>query len=115
MREASEATLEMQDAAPEVVEAMLQYVYTASLPSGLDRPAPLFQIAKKYGLDKLAEEMGVLMLEGLDADNVQERVRAIRLHASAGDLVAQQLWDRLFMELHGNQQLLRVLLEQLTQ
>lgn len=115
MREANEATLEMDDAAPETVEAMLQYVYTGGLPSSLEKPAPLFQIAKKYGLDDLAEEMGALMLEGLDSENVEERVRAIRLHAGAGDTAAHKLWGKLFAELHSNQPLLRALLEQLTQ
>merc|ERR1719277_2636815 len=98
MREAGQARVEIEDATPEVIEAMLQYIYTAELPASATEleATALFAVAMKYGLTALADEMGSRLLEGLTAENVRARVRAVRLHAAAGDPSAQQLWERLF-------------------
>lgn len=113
MREAEQATVDITDALPSVVEAMLQYIYTASAPTDVE-PARLFLVAKKYELETLAEEAGRRMLESLNSENVWERARTLRLHAELGDEDAQSLWAQMYSKMaEDGGDLLRGLVEEL--
>lgn len=92
MREAREARIVISEATPESVEAMLQYMYTSAIPDNA-HVAKLFSLAQCYELQELAEEMGPRMLEGLHRDNVEERVRALQLHAESPGV--NQLWQEM--------------------
>jgi len=109
-REAGESNVEITDIAEDVVEAMLQHMYTGSIPAQGD-PAQLYGAAKKYELNGLAEEVGGRLLEHLDKGNVQERARLLRLHAGAGDAQAKSLWERLYAKLQKDPKLLKLLVE----
>ena len=64
MRESELSDIEIKDASPEAVEAMLQHVYTAVVPEGAS-PAKLFALSMRFGLERLAKEVGNLMLEDI--------------------------------------------------
>jgi len=112
MREASEAAIDIDDEEPSVVESAIRFIYTAVLP-GDTNIVRLFGLAKKYELDALAELTARRMLDGLDVSNVLERARVVRLHANAGDVKAQELWRRLYIEIEKDRELMRGLVEAL--
>lgn len=109
-REAGDNGVEIEDMAEEVVEAMVQHMYTGVVPSEGD-PAQLYGAAKKYELEGLAEEVGKRLLESIDQDNIKDRARILRLHATAGDEQAKNLWERMYKKLKEDPQLLQVLVE----
>mmetsp|Transcript_5275 Transcript_5275/g.17137 ORF Transcript_5275/g.17137 Transcript_5275/m.17137 type:complete len:104 (-) Transcript_5275:77-388(-) len=81
-------------------------MYKAELPSDCD-PAPLFDLARKYELDNLAEAAGRRMLANLSADNALAWARIVHLHADAGDERAGSLWEKLYSKLASEPSLLR--------
>mmetsp|Transcript_166062 Transcript_166062/g.533029 ORF Transcript_166062/g.533029 Transcript_166062/m.533029 type:complete len:337 (+) Transcript_166062:121-1131(+) len=111
-REAGESTVEITDVPTSTVEAMVQYMYTDEVPAEGD-PVQLYGVAKKYELDNLAEEVGARLVENIDAENVQDRARILRLHATAGDAQAKKLWEQMYKKLQENPPLMQVLLESL--
>lgn len=112
MREAVEASIQIDDVDPVAVEMMIEHIYIARLSDGAPL-AQLFGLAKRYALVGLAEDVGVIMLEHLDSTNVSEYSRVVRLHARAGDLGSAALWDRMCSKLNSDVQLNRSLLEEL--
>mmetsp|Transcript_128120 Transcript_128120/g.410725 ORF Transcript_128120/g.410725 Transcript_128120/m.410725 type:complete len:350 (-) Transcript_128120:203-1252(-) len=106
MREAGSLEVVIQDCEPDVLEAAVKYMYKAELPSDCD-PAPLFDLARKYELDNLAEAAGRRMLANLSADNALAWARIVHLHADAGDERAGSLWEKLYSKLASEPSLLR--------
>lgn len=111
-----EARLELQDANPQAVEAMLEHIYTAAVPSSeaVD-PAELFALAVRFNLDQLAAEVGTGMIEDLGAETVVLRARVLAQHRFVGGAtgeVVSSLWDRLQQALRADagRELLRHLL-----
>lgn len=108
-----EARIEVQDANPRAVEALLEHIYTAAVPApeAVD-PAELFALAVRFGLDQLAAEVGTGMIEDLNAETVVCRARVLaqnRLVGGTTGEVVSSLWDRLQQTLRADtgQDLLR--------
>lgn len=100
-----DARFELHGESPDVVEALLEHVYTGAVPKPeAVEPAELFALAVRFGLDQLAAEVGTAMIEDLRADTIVQRARVLAQHrfrgGATGDVVSA-LWDRLQQTLRG--------------
>merc|ERR1719311_1642083 len=111
MSEAASGTLRIQDTEPVVMEAVIQYIYTSRLPDDADI-LQIFLIAQKYDLRDLAEHASEKMLADINRYNALERCRAVRVHATANDQLAQDLWRRMYAKIAQDPSLLQEVFEQ---
>lgn len=111
-KEAGEGQVDISDVPFDVVEAMVQFMYTGEIPVN-GNTSQLYGAAKKYGLDDLADEVGLRLVDKIDADNMLERAKVLRLHASAGDAQASKLWGQLYGRIQQNPLLLQGFVEAL--
>mmetsp|Transcript_20234 Transcript_20234/g.56121 ORF Transcript_20234/g.56121 Transcript_20234/m.56121 type:complete len:215 (-) Transcript_20234:69-713(-) len=77
MSEARERKIVFRETDPSTVKAMMQFIYTASLPKHVDSRAVL-NLATMYGVQGLAAHCCHSLVNTLAAENVVESVRVLR-------------------------------------
>lgn len=90
MAEARKAEYTINDSTPEAVELMLRYTYTRALPEdgkGEEQAAvlgphlaALLELAVRYELPGLCEQLAWRFAEGLTPENVRARAKVLKLH-----------------------------------
>jgi len=81
MQEGKSAVYEITDSAPDIVEAMLNSVYTGDLPLVELLPG-FFDLAIRYELKGLAEAAAAKMAESVSVSNVKEILRVLHPHST---------------------------------
>jgi hypothetical protein len=80
MLESAQNTVEINDFDEEVVNAMLEYMYTGETPSLNEKAPDLMQIAEKYDLSGLKEDCEHAIAANLTVDNCSEILVLAHLH-----------------------------------
>merc|ERR1712032_476469 len=98
LREAEDRTLEIREALPGAVEAMLRYIYTGRLFVQLDMStnsvsltdilASLLNLAMQYELLDLVETVAEGLSRNADGNNIKRRLAAMRPHKNHQRVVA---------------------------
>lgn len=103
MREAAEQVVEMSDVEPQVVEAMLTFIYTGHVK--LDEPqlVNLFCIADRYELETLMLAVLEPILRHVNSENVLPIIRALRNVSSRP--MFEHAWKRLCSQVKEDQDL----------
>ena len=71
MAELEKGELEIPDATPESVRAMIDHIYTGTIPSNIsDMVEDVLHLADKYGLDKLKKACEKSLMDDLAVENV---------------------------------------------
>lgn len=83
--------LEIRNAQPATVEAMIHFLYTGSLPSGTDVVAVL-RLAHQHHIDRLTAHCATLLADGLTPENAIE-VGGALLSCRSND-VARRVYER---------------------
>lgn len=83
MLESAQNTVEINDFEEEVVNAMLEYMYTGETPSLNEKAPDLMQIAEKYDLSGLKEDCEHAIAANLTVDNCAEILVLAHLHNAA--------------------------------
>lgn len=107
MKEATASRVDIPDAAPEIIEAMLRFIYVGVL-NPEDAPDVL-PLAHRYQLDDLTAECCLQMLQSLNTSNVAATVKALRAFRDQ-DPVAQ-IWEKLTSTISSDGALCRAALE----
>lgn len=108
MRESSEKRLEIRDAEPGTVAAMLAFLYTGALDEEVKDPALLLALADRYGVDGLVQKCSAILLENVSVDNVVCITRALKGLKEKAQIAP--LWKRLQETLKNDQKLLDVVM-----
>eukprot|EP00440_Ansanella_granifera_P021328 gb/GFBE01023153.1/.p1 GENE.gb/GFBE01023153.1/~~gb/GFBE01023153.1/.p1 ORF type:complete len:266 (+),score=53.15 gb/GFBE01023153.1/:1-798(+) len=112
MAEAREGRLEIQDADPAIVEAMLGFLYTGKLDQAegacVDH-AKLMSLAHRYAIDALIKECAIPILQNITPDNVVGTTRALRSCKDKPDFA--QLYNQLQDKLREQPELLSALMD----
>lgn len=77
MTEAREQKIHFRDTEPSTVEAMLQFIYTGSLPKDVDSRA-ILHLAHMYSIQGLAAHCCHSLVTTLTSENVAESIRVLR-------------------------------------
>eukprot|EP00427_Karlodinium_veneficum_P043684 CAMPEP_0169267172 /NCGR_PEP_ID=MMETSP1016-20121227/46922_1 /TAXON_ID=342587 /ORGANISM="Karlodinium micrum, Strain CCMP2283" /LENGTH=109 /DNA_ID=CAMNT_0009351393 /DNA_START=325 /DNA_END=654 /DNA_ORIENTATION=- len=102
MREAREACISIDDANPDAVEALLQFLYTKSVPDAVD-VSELLPLAHRFECGQLLDDCADRILEDLNTDNVAKIVNSLRPFAD--DAVLQKCWLELGVRISANPEL----------
>mmetsp|Transcript_88070 Transcript_88070/g.189025 ORF Transcript_88070/g.189025 Transcript_88070/m.189025 type:complete len:295 (+) Transcript_88070:54-938(+) len=78
MSEGKTGHLEILDSEPNVVKAMLSFLYTGSIDAGVEDYAKLLALADRYGIDSLVQTCVRSLWEKLSPDNIIAVNRAVR-------------------------------------
>jgi len=108
MREGSERHIEVRDSEPEMVEAMLRYMYIGEVRESMDC-TQLLRLADEYEVQGLLEVCAEAILEDLSAETVANSAFALRMHRHRE--VIADAYDRLVDNVQHDKELLRAALE----
>jgi speckle-type POZ protein len=95
MTEAATRRLEIKDLSPDVVDAMLLFVYTGNVPNLAEAAAELLEAAEKYQIDQLKDICEQQLIETTDIGNavahlfLGDRFQAMELRKVAMEFVVQ--------------------------
>lgn len=81
MVEGRSATYEISDVTPSAVEAMLAHIYTGNIQCQSAELPALFELAMKYELDALGEDVAAKMVQDVSAENVRRLVVVLKRHS----------------------------------
>merc|ERR1712194_998542 len=73
-------TYEIKHSTPAAAEAMLQFIYIGTYNVPDDQLCAMFSLSVLYELKDLMRATASDMLTGVSQDNVQERVKLLKLH-----------------------------------
>jgi len=111
MQEAKSSRMEIKEATPDNVEAMLRFIYTGDLDSGNANASTLLLLAHRYEVKGLAQRCGDYILDTLSKDLVTDVVR--RLRALREDPEVQPLWRTVLDKIFDDRELFEVAMEEL--
>eukprot|EP00747_Dinoflagellata_sp_TGD_P198539 gnl/TRDRNA2_/TRDRNA2_71605_c0_seq1.p1 gnl/TRDRNA2_/TRDRNA2_71605_c0~~gnl/TRDRNA2_/TRDRNA2_71605_c0_seq1.p1 ORF type:complete len:289 (-),score=21.06 gnl/TRDRNA2_/TRDRNA2_71605_c0_seq1:219-1085(-) len=78
MSEAIEQRVEISDASPKIVHAMVKFMYTGEIEPSKQSAIELLSIADKYQVETLALACYPIVLQSVNADNVVAVIRALK-------------------------------------
>jgi speckle-type POZ protein len=80
MLESSMNTVEIQDFDSDIVEEMLNYMYTGEVKSLADKAPKLFQIAEKYDIPGLKKKCEYSLADNLTVENAADVLIVAHFH-----------------------------------
>lgn len=101
-RETHEATLHVDDAQPEIVKALRQYLYTRELDA--DQALPLLPLAHRYQLQQLFKDCLALVSGNLNKDNIVDVLSC--LNTFMDDESTSEAWEKVMERVRSNPELL---------
>jgi len=107
MREATTARVDIPEADPEAVEAMLRYIYAGAIRP--EEAVHVLPLAHRYQLEDLVAECCTLMLQSLSTSNVAAIVKAFRMFRDQGQMA--DMWEEVLKKVSGDPALSRAALE----
>mmetsp|Transcript_9709 Transcript_9709/g.27665 ORF Transcript_9709/g.27665 Transcript_9709/m.27665 type:complete len:167 (-) Transcript_9709:8-508(-) len=108
LREGSERAIDIADTEPDVVEAMLRYMYIGEVTEAIDC-ASLLSLADQYEVDGLVEVCAHALVQDLSAETVASALCALR--ALRHREVIATAYERLLANVQHDKELLRALAE----
>merc|ERR1712008_367825 len=109
MQEANDCRIGIADAEPDVVTAMLHFVYVGELPEESENLDKLIVLADKYDIPMLVEYCAEHLLDAMTSGNAPQIARVLRNFSR--HLKVEPLWISFLEQVALNQELLRVTLE----
>lgn len=104
MREAVEQQIQITDAEPSVVHAMLAFIYTGEITVGNSGLGHLLAIADRYEVKALMAACALKIYSCIDVDNVAALIRALRGLMELPEV--RPTWDLLMQRLHDDRGLM---------
>lgn len=104
LREGSERRVIIEDAPPEVVEALLRYMYVGEVAENSEH-ASLLRLADKYEVEGLTEICVEALLQCISTETVVSSLCALRTHRARGHVAAA--YERLLASIQSDRELLR--------
>lgn len=83
MKENSENVVEITDIEPEVMEQMIEFIYTEDCPKMTEMAEELLIAAEKYQIKQLKDICMQKLREGLTISNVSERLIFAEVHSAS--------------------------------
>jgi len=109
MREATEQRLEVGDAPPKAVSAMISFIYTGEIEPYTDDFVELLLLADKYQVVMLAVACYPRIVENLTVDNVVTALRCLK--SFADEAQCKDMWDDFCHILRNDDKLFEVVLK----
>lgn len=109
LREGAERQVDIKDSEPEVVEAMLRYIYIGEVCESIDCTR-LLPLADSYEVQGLLDVCAESILEDLSPETVAASLRALRMHRHRE--IISLAYERLLTNVQHDKDLLRAVAEQ---